>query len=211
MYLMAKCLLPGVSLGSSAFAITVGRLTNTERTFFMSHTVECNKIMKQIGPTLMRMKCGIYLRTLQAEKTKTIRWAYMSTKHTHKQAKAAAISKAIQILVGLQWQVVTTGLSNVQVSKDKKVCAIHFKVEDRDVQYAKRTLNKLYHCLQVDGFPLGMKLRFMPLFANIPNTKDQDHLLTMVGFQQRFCRYTGEYVSGDVSNIDGVLPNGISI
>jgi hypothetical protein len=46
----------------------------------MTYTVDFNTIMKQIGPIMMGMKCGVYMRTLQAEKTTTIGWAYMTTK-----------------------------------------------------------------------------------------------------------------------------------
>jgi hypothetical protein len=81
----------------------------------MTYTVDFSTIMKQIGPIMMGMKCGVYMRTLQAEKTTTIGWAYM------------------------------TGMSGGDIKEEDKVRAIHFKVEDCDIQYAKRTLNDLYH------------------------------------------------------------------
>jgi hypothetical protein len=177
----------------------------------MTHTVEFNSIMRQIGPIMIGMKCGVYLRTLQAEKTTTIGWAYMSTKHTHKQTLAEAITQKIRIPVGLQWRVITTGMSGGDIKEDDKVRAIHFEVEDCDIQYAKRTLNEMYHHSQIDGFPLDMKFRFMPLFASIPNTAGQDSFTTMVGFQRRYCRYIGEYINGDILNVEGSLPNGTTI
>jgi hypothetical protein len=51
----------------------------------------------------------------------------------------------------------------------------------------------------------------MPLFASIPNTDGQNSFMTMVGFQQRFCKYIGDYVNGDIVNVDGMLPNGSTI
>jgi hypothetical protein len=50
----------------------------------MTHSMPFDDIMKLSGMTLMEMQCGLYMRTLQAEKTTTIGWAYMSTKHVHK-------------------------------------------------------------------------------------------------------------------------------
>jgi hypothetical protein len=81
----------------------------------MTHTMAFDHIMKQTGPILMGMQCGVNLRTLQAEKTTTIGWAYMSTKHTNKQSLAEAITQTIHIPVGLQWRVITTGFSGREV------------------------------------------------------------------------------------------------
>jgi hypothetical protein len=130
----------------------------------------------------MGMQCGVYRQTLQAEKTTTIGWAYMSTKHTNKLTLAEAITEKIQIPVGLQWRMITTGVAISELNHSK-----------------------------TDGFPLGMKFRFMPMYNNIPNTEGQNTLMTMVGFQQRYCRYIGDYISGDIINIDGTLPNGATI
>jgi hypothetical protein len=106
---------------------------------------------------------------------------------------------------------ITTGVAFSELKEEQKVRAIHFEVEDCDVQFAKKILNDLYHHSRTDGFPLGMKLRFMPMYANIPNTEGQNTLTTMIGFQERYCRYIGEYISGDILNVDGSLPNGLSI
>jgi hypothetical protein len=116
----------------------------------------------------------------------------MSTKNTNKQALAEAIIQKIRIPVGLQWRVITTGMSGGEIKEDEKVRAIHFEVEDCDIQYAKRILNEMS---QTEGFPLEMKFRFMPLFANIPNTEGQNNLMTMIGFQRRYyqCRPFGPH------------------
>jgi hypothetical protein len=177
----------------------------------MTYTVNFHTIMKQIGPIMMGMKCGVYMQTLQAEKTTTIGWAYMTTKNTNKLALAEAITQKIRIPIGLQWRVITTGMTGGDIKQEDKVRAIYFEVEDCDIQYAKRTLNKMYHHSQTEGFPLEMKFRFMPLYANILNTKGQNNLMTMIGFQRRYCRYLGEYLNGDIMNVDGRLPNGITI
>jgi hypothetical protein len=194
---------------ASSLSAAVG-VTQAEAVL-MTYTVEFNTITKQIGPIMMGMKCGVYSQTLQAEKTTTIGWAYMTTKHTNKQTLAEAITQKIRIPIGLQWRVITTGMAGGKIKDKDKVRAIHFKVEDCDIQYAKRILNEMYHHSQTDGFPLEMKFRFMPLFANVPNTEGQNNLMTMIGFQRRFCCFIGEYLNGDIMNVDGRLPNGITI
>jgi hypothetical protein len=177
----------------------------------MTYTVDFNSIMRQIGPIMIGMKCGVFMRTVQAEKTTTIGWAYMSTKQTNKNSLAEAITQKIKIPIGLQWRVITTGMAGANIKEEDKVRALHFEVEDCDIQYAKRTLNDMYHHSQTEGFPLEMKFRFMPMFSSIPNTAGQDSFTTMMGFQKRFCRYIGEYLNGDIINVEGALPNGITI
>jgi hypothetical protein len=174
----------------------------------MTHSLPFDDIMKLAGMNLMEAQCGLFRRTLQAEKTTTIGWAYMSTKHIYKQILAAAITETLQVPVGLQWRVVTTGAGFNNVAEEDKVRAIHFEVEDCDVAYAKRELGEIYHHKRTDGFPLGMKFRFMPMYANVPNTEGQQDLISIMGYQQRYCKYIGEYVNGDIVDIDGVLPNG---
>jgi hypothetical protein len=176
----------------------------------MTYTVDFTSIMRQVGPIMIGMKCGVFMRTLQAEKTTTIGWAYMSTKHTNKQTLAEAVTAKIRIPIGHQ-RVITTGMSGGEIKEDGKVQAIHFEVEDCDIQYAKRILNEVYHHSQTDGFPLDMKFRFMPMFASIPNTEGQNSFMTMMGFQRRYCQYIGEYLNGDIFNVEGSLPNGITI
>jgi hypothetical protein len=135
----------------------------------------------------------------------------MSTIKTHKQTLAAAITEALQVPVGIQWRVVTTGAGFVQIPEKDKVRAIHFEVEDCNIAYVKRELNEMYHHKQTDGFSLGMKMRFMPMYANVPNTEGQRDLISIVGYQQRYCKYIGEYINGDIVDIDGILPNGQTI
>jgi hypothetical protein len=168
----------------------------------LTHTTDFDHITKQAGPVLQGMQCGIYRRTLQAKKTTTTGWVYVSTKHTNKHTLAEAITEKIQIPVGLQWRMITTGVAITELKEEQKVRAIHFEVEDCNIQFAKKILNDLYH---------HSKTRFMPMYANIPNTDGQNTLTTMVGFQQRYCKHIGEYISGDITNIDGTLPNGLTI
>jgi hypothetical protein len=51
----------------------------------------------------------------------------------------------------------------------------------------------------------------MPIFSHVPNSTGRSKLLKVIGYQQRFCDKIGEYISSDIRNIAGLLPNGQTI
>jgi hypothetical protein len=177
----------------------------------MSHTKDFNSIMEFCGPLLKLEDKGVFKCTVQAEKTTVIGWGYMTTRQTNKEELATAITRTIGIPIGLQWRMITTGQAMDKIPEDKKIRALHFEVEDEDVDYAKRVLGDLYHHSRCVGFPLGIRLRFMPIFSRVPNTTGRTELLKVIGYQQRFCEKIGEYVSANIRDINGLLPNGQSI
>jgi hypothetical protein len=65
----------------------------------MTHDQSLSEIMNCIGSTLKRSDRGIYKCAMQAEKSTTIGWAYMSTQYTHKDSLAQAlISNSARVL-----------------------------------------------------------------------------------------------------------------
>jgi hypothetical protein len=177
----------------------------------MTHTKDFNTIMEFCGPLLKLEDKGVFKCTVQAEKTTVIGWGYMTTRQTNKEELAAAITQTIGVPIGLQWRMITTGQATDKIPEDQKVRALHFEVEDEDVEYAKRVLGELYHHSRCVGFPLGIRLRFMPIFSRVPNTTGRSELLKVIGYQQRFCNKIGEYVTADIRDIAGLLPNGQTI
>jgi hypothetical protein len=177
----------------------------------MSHTKDFNSIMECCGSLLKLEDKGVFKCNVQAEKTTVIGWGYMITRQTNKEDLAAAISYTIGIPIGLQWRMITTGQVMDKVPEEQKVRALHFEVEDEDVNYAKRVLSNLYHHSRCVGFPLGIRLRFMPIFSRVPNSTGRSELLKVIGYQQRFCNKIGEYISADIRDIAGLLPNGQTI
>jgi hypothetical protein len=122
----------------------------------MTHDIQFNHMMASIGSILKSREQGIYRCTLQAERSTTIGWAYMSTQYTDKESLAEALTKKLKIPIGLQWRVITTDGTAVNKSSKDLIRAMHFVVEDKDIQYAKYKLSELYHHKKTDGFPLGM-------------------------------------------------------
>jgi hypothetical protein len=177
----------------------------------MSHTKDFNSIMEACGQLLKLEDKGVFKCNVQAEKTTVIGWGYMTTRQTNKEELSAAITQTIGIPVGLQWRMITTGQAMDKIPEEQKVRALHFEVEDEDVDYAKRVLGDLYHHSRCVGFPLGIRLRFMPIFSRVPNSTGRTELLKVIGYQQRFCDKIGEYISADIRDIAGLLPNGQSI
>jgi hypothetical protein len=177
----------------------------------ITHDIQFNHMMASIGAILKSRDQGIYRCTLQAEKSTTIGWAYMSTQYTDKESLAEALTKKLKNPIGLQWRVITTdGTPAIKSSKDM-IRAMHFVVEDKDVQYAKYKLTELYHHKKIDGFPLGMRFRFMPMFNRLPNLKSKGNFRVMMNYQRLFCKGIGEVTNGDIVDIDGLLPGGQSI
>jgi hypothetical protein len=135
----------------------------------------------------------------------------MTTRQTNKEVLAEALTQTIGVPIGLQWRMITTGQAIDKIPEEQKVQALHFEVEDEDVDYAKRVLGELYHHSRCSGFPLGICMRFMPIFSRVPNTTGRTELLKVIGYQQQFCERIGEYILGDIRDIAGLLPNGQSI
>jgi hypothetical protein len=174
----------------------------------MTHDQLLSEIMTCIGSTLKRSERGIYKCAMQAEKFTTIGWAYMSTQYTHKDSLAQALKETLGIPIALQWRLITTDVPPAKIPKKQLARALHFIVEDGDVEYAKQELSEMYNGVKYNDFPLGMRLRFMPMFARVPNIKAQGRFRVMMGYQQRFCRHVGEITNGDILDIDGSLPSG---
>jgi hypothetical protein len=118
----------------------------------MSHTKEFNTIMETCGSLLKLEDKGVFKCTVQAEKTTVIGWGYMTTRQTNKDELATAITQTIGVPIGLQWRMITTGQAMDKIPEDQKVRALHFEVEDEDVDYAKRVLGDLYHHSRCFGF-----------------------------------------------------------
>jgi hypothetical protein len=177
----------------------------------MTHDQSLSEIMACIGGTLKRTDRGIYRCAMQAEKFTTIGWAYMSTQYSHKESLAQALQDKLGIPIALQWRLITTDVPPALMPKKQIARALHFIVEDTDIEYAKQKLSEMYNGDKYDDFPLGMRLRYMPMFARVPNIKAQGRFRAMMGYQQRFCRHVGEVKSGDILDIDGELPSGQTI
>jgi hypothetical protein len=139
----------------------------------MTHDQSLSEIMTCIGSTLKRSERGIYKCAMQAEKFTTIGWAYMSTQYTHKDSLAQALKETLGIPIALQWRLITTDVPPAKIPKKQLAKALHFIVEDGDVEYAKQKLSEMYNGVKYNDFPLGMRLRFMPMFARVPNIKAQ--------------------------------------
>jgi hypothetical protein len=153
----------------------------------MTHDQSLSEIMQCIGGTLKRTDQGIYKCVMQAEKFTTIGWAYMLTQYTHKDSLAQALKETLGIQIALQWQLITTDVPLAKLPTKQLARALHFIVEDGNVEYAKQKLSDMYNGEKYNNFPLGMRLQFMPMFARVPNVKAQGRFRVMMGYQQRFC------------------------
>jgi hypothetical protein len=77
--------------------------------------------------------------------------------------------------------------------------------------YAKKALADIYDHKKLEGFPLGIRLRFVPDIVRVSDSNDKIKLSTSIGLQSKFTKKIGSYSNGEIRNIDAKLPNGVSI
>jgi hypothetical protein len=106
---------------------------------------------------------------------------------------------------------ISNGQPTKEIKEKDKVRAIHFEVESVHNNYAKKALADIYNHKKVEGFPLGIRLRFVPDFGRVSDSKDQVKLSTLIGLQAKFIKKIGSYSNGEICNIDATLPDGRSI
>jgi hypothetical protein len=92
------------------------------------------------------------------------------------------------IPVGIQWRMISTGQPRKEIKEKDKVRAIHFEVESVHNSYAKKALADIYDHKKVEGFPLGIRLRFVPDFGRVSDSNDKVKLSTLIGLQAKFIK-----------------------
>jgi hypothetical protein len=174
----------------------------------MTHSKPFKDLVRNVSHYLQRVKAGFFKKSLQTEMSMTIGWAYMSTSQMDRELLAEQLSYLMGIPVGLQWRMIFTERPPEGISEKDKVRAIHFEVEDNDVPYAKKALAEIYHHQKLEGFPLGIRLRFVPDFQQVSYSQDKDKIRELIGMQQTFQDKIGHTASSDIWSIDAKLPDG---
>jgi hypothetical protein len=177
----------------------------------MTHSKPFKDLVRNVSHYLQRVKAGFFKKSLQTELSMSIGWAYMSTSQMDRDLLAEQLSYLLGIPVGLQWRMIFTERPPEGITEKDKVRAIHFEVEDNDVPYAKKALAELYHHNKLEGFPLGIRLRFVPDFQRVTYSQDKDKIRELIGMQQTFQDKIGHTASSDIWSIDAKLPDGRSL
>jgi hypothetical protein len=174
----------------------------------MTHSKPFKDLVRNVSHYLQRVKAGFFKKSLQTELSMSIGWAYMSTSQMDRDLLAEQLSYLMGIPVGLQWRMIFTERPPEGITEKDKVRAIHFEVEDNDVPYAKKALAEIYHHHKLEGFPLGIRLRFVPDFQRVTYSQDKDKIHELIGMQQTFQDKIGHTASSDIWSIDAKLPDG---
>jgi hypothetical protein len=83
--------------------------------------------------------------------------------------------------------------------------------ENKDISYAKKALAEVNHHHKLEGFPLGIRLRFVPEFQRVTYSQDKDKIRELIGMQQAFQDKIGSSASSDIWSIDAKLPDGSTL
>jgi hypothetical protein len=171
----------------------------------MTHSKPFKDLVRNVSHYLQRVEAGFFKKSLQTEMSMTIGWAYMSTTQMDRELLAEQLSYLMGIPVGLQWRMIFTERPPEGIAEKDKVRAIHFEVEDNDVPYAKKALAEIYHHQKLEGFPLGIRFRFVPDFQRVTYSQDKDKIRELIGMQQTFQDKIGHTTSSDIWSIDANL------
>ena len=174
----------------------------------LSHDVPFKEIYDGMAHWIQNRRAGFYLKTVQFELTKTLGWAYMSTEKTDKQPLAQALSQMMRAPIGLVWRTITLdGEQAAAIPREHRTYALHFETTELDKRMVRQGLMAIYHYSLNNGFPLGIKLRFIPDKDFAITRKDKQNLIVYRNHQRSYQKQIHHWTSIDIIDIDAVVWN----
>ena len=129
------------------------------------HAVPIPELKKDMLPWLKDEGHGLFTRTIQAENLVDVSWFVYSTWEMEAEALAAAISKYIQIEIGLRWKMISLGTRD-KIPVEQQVRALHIEVAIENRLAAQKALLAVYGRQNSGSYPNGIRLRFaLPIGA----------------------------------------------
>jgi hypothetical protein len=125
----------------------------------------------------------MYAQKIQAERTKVIGWLYMSTKNINKDTLRDEIQKVVGFPVGLMWRVITPANKEEGQQDNEEVRAIHVIVDDANYASDTEVLSAMYCSDRTEGWPMGIRMRFVQDADNAMGLEDPENLEVMRGRQ----------------------------
>jgi hypothetical protein len=147
---------------------------------------------------------ALYKQKVQAERTKVIGWLYMSTQNINKETLREAIQKVVGFQVGLLWRVITPVQTeeNRGQQDNEEVRAIHVVVDEIHTAGDTEVLSAMYAPGRTEGWPMGIRMRFVQDAENALGLEDPANLEVMRGRQAYHIARTVTTTTHDFSNID---------
>jgi hypothetical protein len=168
----------------------------------MTHKKKFTSITTEMGGYFYKNGGGLYIKTLQVPESIVAGWAYMSTGKINKEKLTEELSRWCGFPVGLQWRDMThEGLR----TKNSEVKALHFEVEKATASADRRVICSIYRWDRKRGWPLGMRMRYVPDMAHGLNATAKK-MIDRLRRKQANMRYMVHLKGENFTDIDLVSP-----
>jgi hypothetical protein len=170
-------------------------------------SVDPKSLMLDIGEFLRPPKTEphffwhMFIRQLQAEDTMCIGWLYLSTSSMDTKTLQEKIQEEVGFPVGLQYRIITPAKTNDK-KKPEDVRAIHVIVDSRNATADKEVLAAMYSPNRTEGWPLGIRMRFVQDASNVSGHEDPGNLAKMRRRQAYHQGRIKTIVSTDFDDVD---------
>jgi hypothetical protein len=141
----------------------------------------------------------MYIRQLQAEETECIGWLYLSLKVMDLKKLQEGIQAVVGFPVGLQWRVITPA---IRADRVQEVRAIHVIVDKNHAAADKEIIRSMYSSCRKEGWPLGIRMRFVQEASMVQGTEDPVNLMKMRNRQHHHVRRVKVVKSTDFNGVD---------
>jgi hypothetical protein len=176
---------------------------NIYTSIYICHNDHIADLKDGIREWLIINKHGLFERILQCDQTAEIGWLAYSTKVMNTKSLSEAISASIEIPIGLRWKVIDLGKKG-KIPANQAVRALHVEVAKTHQWQAQRALKAYYGGKEApeDGYPLGIKLRFVTPRKHALNTRDRQKVDRLRQRQNTFSGVIETQMSEDIAHVD---------
>ena len=170
----------------------------------LAHNKPFKEIMKEISWSFNDDKMGMWERHCQAEQTVEVGWFLYSLRDMDIGDLRAEFEQWFGASIGLRWRAikVTTGSTwNPNRTEADTPKALHIVLNKQDVSKVKPLLKKIYSHGSTN-FPLGVKMRYIPVFANLIGAHARGKMQQVAARQASFCAHMKGATSWEILSLD---------
>ena len=128
---------------------------------------------------------GIYPMSVQCEDIKDVGWLLYSIRGMSEKKLGEAISDLIKEQVGLRWKMISTGYGE-KLDEEDKVFAMHVQASEERCRVINKKLTTLLGHNYNPELPLGIRVRFVPLYDRLRSTVVKNKVLKLISRQHAF-------------------------
>ena len=184
-----------------------GRRVYTD--IYVGHELSRLDFEEQLEFPLSQGGFKLFYSQLQCENPEFVGWGLYSLPGMDLGPLSLALKKHLGCDVGLRWKLIYYGWNNSTNSKEEglPVRALHFELDSDNPAFntQKRTLAALYKTGKTAGFPLGIRMRYIPTYNYLSSPKQRAKVQTLAARQEGFVSIVQEncwHISFDIANLD---------